>query len=317
MLHANPKGGSYTTQVIDSQHSDYIYKVTFDVYGRRMATCSGDRFVRIWDLTDEGSWTLAASWQAHRSTVTCISWAHPEFGSLLATSGSDHDCKIWEETKSNVWIVKAALTEARKSVTCVAFAPRHWGLKLAVGSADGNIRIYEAVDVMNVSQWPLSATLQTFDEAVGCTSVSWSTGRFEPPTLVVAGSHCVIYRYLESSRSWQAISRTPQPSNGIVLDVAWAPNVGRRFHYIASVEHDCLRIYKMNRKEDNDLVIESSQAIKTNVWRCEWNITGTVLAASGDAGAIEIFKPNGIGEFEIIGNVNRGDAESVPFVSTD
>ena len=52
------------TQVLDSQHSDYIHKVAFDVYGRRMATCSGDRFVRVWDLTDTGDWNLVGEWQA-------------------------------------------------------------------------------------------------------------------------------------------------------------------------------------------------------------------------------------------------------------
>lgn len=31
-----------TTQVISSMHQDYISHVAFDIYGRRMATCSGD-----------------------------------------------------------------------------------------------------------------------------------------------------------------------------------------------------------------------------------------------------------------------------------
>merc|ERR1711935_1240997 len=32
-----------------------------------------------------------------------------------------------------------------------------------------------------------------------------------------------------------------------ILDVAWAPNVGRRYHYIASAEDQSLRIFKLNR----------------------------------------------------------------------
>ena len=308
------------TQVLDSQHSDYIHKVAFDVYGRRMATCSGDRSVRVWDMNDEGTWTLASSWQAHRSTVTSVAWAHPEFGSLLATSGSDHDCKIWEETKNNSWMVKAALTEARRAVTCVAFGPRHLGLKLAVGSADGNVRIYEAVDVTNVSQWPLAATLQSFDETYGCTSVSWSTGRFEPPTLVAAGAHCVVYRYSEQSRSWLPIVRTPPPEKGNVVDVAWAPNIGRRFHYIASAEHDRLRVYKLSRggndgyeetKDDGSsskqLMLDSSHSIVANAWCCQWNVTGTVLAASGDGGVVQLYKQNAHGQFECVSTVQTSD----------
>jgi WD40 repeat protein len=147
--------------VLSSFHSDYIYKVAFDTYGRRMATCSGDRFVRVWDLTDTGEWVLSAHWQAQRGSVTSLAWAHPEYGVLLATCGSDQDVKIWEERSSGGggvatastgnmaarWNLKASLTEARRAVTCLEFAPRHFGLKLAVGSADGCVRIYEAVDV--------------------------------------------------------------------------------------------------------------------------------------------------------------------------
>jgi len=107
-----------------------------------MATCSGDRFVRVWDLADNGEWGLVGEWQAHRGSVSMLSWGHPEFGSLIATCGSDHEAKIFEErtnatSNASRWTAKAQLTEARKPVACVEFAPRHWGLKLATGSADG------------------------------------------------------------------------------------------------------------------------------------------------------------------------------------
>ena len=131
-----------STQVISSMHQDYIHGCAFDIYGRRMATCSGDRFVRVWDLKDSGEWSLVGEWQAHRGSVSMLSWGHPEFGSLIATCGSDHEAKIFEErtnatSAASRWTAKAQLTEARKAVSCVEFAPRHWGLKLATGSADG------------------------------------------------------------------------------------------------------------------------------------------------------------------------------------
>lgn len=86
--------------------------MAFDYYGRRFATASGDRTVRVWDLNGDGLWmgselggggggagtpsTSGASgggsttneWQAHRGAVHRISWAHPEFGQLLATAGA-------------------------------------------------------------------------------------------------------------------------------------------------------------------------------------------------------------------------------------
>ncbi len=134
--------GSSSTQIMSSMHQDYIHDCAFDVYGRRMATCSGDRFVRVWDLTDNGEWSLVGEWQAHRGSVSMLRFAHPEFGSLIATAGSDHEAKIWEErtnatSAASRWTAKAQLTEARKAVSCLEFSPRHFGLKLATGSADG------------------------------------------------------------------------------------------------------------------------------------------------------------------------------------
>jgi len=393
-----------TTQILSSEHSDYVHHIAFDIYGRRMATCSGDRFVRIWDLTENGDWTLAAEWQAHRGSISQLKWAHPEFGPLLATAGADHDAKIWEErepasvatstsnmgggggmtgeatttdllngttststtttsaaaTGGSRWVNKASLTEARRAVTCLEFAPRQWGLKLATGSADGRIRIYEAVDVMNLAQWPLQATLSAFSSEgdlspqhntpppLGVTCLSWCTGRFEPPTLIVGGSHLAIYRYSDASRQWQSLLTLTSPgtSSANILDVAWAPNVGRRYHLIASVDDHQLKVFKLARntvtaaststasnstsnrksttttattttKPEYQLELESSQVLQDassekgdndnddtpppqQVWRCQWNVTGTVLASSGDGGRVQLWKSDFEGTWKCV-----------------
>jgi nucleoporin SEH1 len=98
-----------------------------------------------------------------------------------------------------------------------------------------------------------------------------------------------------------------------VLDVSWAPNVGRSFHLIASCGRDgILRVSKLKRirknHEHTDAMdtssagatqsvvgyeFESSQVLETDtceVWKCAWNITGTVLAASGDFGTVSLWK---------------------------
>ena len=324
-------GGS-STQILSSLHMDYIHCVAFDVYGRRMATCSGDRFVRVWDLTDRGEWSLVGEWQAHRGSVEKICWAHPEFGSLLATCGSDHEAKIFEErthanTIASRWTVKAQLTEARRAVNCVEFAPRHWGLKLATGGADGCVRIYEAVDIMNLSQWSLGATLNAFAEGLGVTCLSWNSGRFEPPTLVVGGTHLIVYQYSDANRSWLPLLQLPGGAEKNVLDVAWAPNVGRRYHYIASAEDKQLSIYKLNRgvtstttnensnkpsqQADSGLELDSTQTLDAkHAWRCQWNVTGTVLASSGDAGIVQFWKSDMDGQFECVSQIS-GDVSGV------
>ena len=172
------------------------------------------------------------------------------------------------------------------------------------------VRIYEAVDVMNLAQWPLQATLTAFaDSALGVTCLSWCTGRFEPPTLVAGGTHLIIYRYI---KQWQPLLTLGIGGSGTesttrnVLDVAWAPNVGRRFHWIAAAYGKELRLYKLIRSETNDLKLESTQALETEatVWRCQWNITGTVLATSGDGGVVQLWKSDFQGNWKCVSQIH-------------
>ena len=37
----------YAAKVIPSEHKDLIHDVSFDFYGRRMATCSSDQSVKV------------------------------------------------------------------------------------------------------------------------------------------------------------------------------------------------------------------------------------------------------------------------------
>src|SRR5690606_22615480 len=105
------------------------------------------------------------SWKAHHKSVWKVEWANPEFGQVLASSSYDRTVCIWEEpSKSDIkrrpneekqWKLKATIVDSTDSVVDIKFAPRHLGLQLATCSLDGHVRIYEAVDVMNLSHWPV------------------------------------------------------------------------------------------------------------------------------------------------------------------
>jgi len=94
-----------------------VTDAAYDFYGVRLATCSIDHHIKIWQLDEsDGTWTAVADWkvrghfhsfmgisrdrvcrQAHGAAVTKLSWAHPEFGSVLASSSFDRVVKVWEE----------------------------------------------------------------------------------------------------------------------------------------------------------------------------------------------------------------------------
>lgn len=48
----------------DAQHEDLIHDVSYDFYGKRLATCSSDQRLKVWDFNDEtGIWELNDDWK--------------------------------------------------------------------------------------------------------------------------------------------------------------------------------------------------------------------------------------------------------------
>ena len=37
-------------QTVSADHRDLIHDVSYDFYGKRMATCSSDQMIKVWDL---------------------------------------------------------------------------------------------------------------------------------------------------------------------------------------------------------------------------------------------------------------------------
>jgi WD40 repeat protein len=87
----------FASKKLQSTHKDLIHDVSYDFYGRRLATCSSDQTVQVWDLDSEEKWKLSSQWKAHSGSVWRVIWAHPEFGQVLATCSFDRTVAIWEE----------------------------------------------------------------------------------------------------------------------------------------------------------------------------------------------------------------------------
>ena len=67
----------YITKSINADHEDLIHDVAYDFYGKRMATCSSDQKVKVWDQDEAGNWTCTATWKTHSGSVWKVTWAHP------------------------------------------------------------------------------------------------------------------------------------------------------------------------------------------------------------------------------------------------
>ena len=252
----------YVTKSINADHEDLIHDVAYDFYGKRMATCSSDQKVKVWDQDEAGNWNCSASWKTHNGSVWKVTWAHPEFGQVgqchmsyisgfdvllpqvIATCSFDRTAAVWEEIVGekeggglNHWVKRTSLVDSRTSVTDVKFGPKQLGLILATCSADGTIRIYECEDVMNMSQWSLRDEIPV---RFPCSCISWnpSVSRLHSTMIAVASDETgaaggaatqgkvKIYEYSENIRRWQQVD-TFDTIKEPVHDIAFAPNIGK------------------------------------------------------------------------------------------
>ena len=89
-----------SVEIIDTYHTDVIHDVCYDYYGKRLATCSSDQKVKIFNkITEqnEHKWILSYEWKAHDAAIFKVQWAHPNFGTIIATCSYDKSVQIWEE----------------------------------------------------------------------------------------------------------------------------------------------------------------------------------------------------------------------------
>nr|CAB3265947.1 nucleoporin seh1-like [Phallusia mammillata] len=335
----------YMVKRINSEHKDLLHDVSFDFFGKRMATCSSDQSVKIWDVDENGEWHCTASWKTHSASVWKVTWAHPEFGQVLATCSFDRTAAIWEETvvensssqTERVWVHKVSLVDSRTSVKDVKFAPKHLGLQLATCSSNGIIRIYEAPDVMNLTHWSLQNQIQC---KISCSCLSWnpSTHRNHLPMIAVGsddpsssgGGKVFIFEYNDQTRDWSKVL-TIMSMTDAVSDLCFAPNLGRKHHVLAVASED-LHIFTI-KPSSNETSTSSGTPPTYNqvahftdhcckVVNVAWNDLGTIVISSGDDGHVYLWMANYLGIWRRVGELKKdlsppSDMASPPVEKSD
>ena len=143
----------------DTQHEDMIHDSQYDYYAKRLATCSSDRKIKVFDLSGD-IYHNSATISAHDGPVWQVAWAHPKYGVILASCSYDGSVLIHREVAHNSW---ALFYEHRyidgilrtSSVNSISWAPHEFGLILACAASDGIVSILEYKE----DQWYLTAVL--------------------------------------------------------------------------------------------------------------------------------------------------------------
>lgn len=283
---------------IETYHSDTIHDAQTDYYGKRLATASSDRTIKIHQIADNQQQTFLAELKGHDGPVWQVGWAHPQFGTLLASCSYDKRVFIWKEEANNTWnrIFEFSHTA---SVNSVAWAPHTLGLILGAASADGTVSVHSYLG----DKWN-SETFRAHNGGVN--AISWSPdssqGANHPTKRFVTGgcdNNIKIWKFDDSQQKWHdELSEKKHVANNDenpcghkkwVRDVAWAPSIGLLTNTIASCSEDGTVIIW---NEDNNGSWKKSKTLtfQHKIWRVSWSLMGNILAVSQGDNKVSLWK---------------------------
>ncbi|KAF7492259.1 Protein SEC13 -like protein [Sarcoptes scabiei] len=303
---------------VDTSHEDMIHDAQVDYYGTRLATCSSDKSVKIFEIVNGGQ-KLLATLNGHEGPVWQLAWAHPKYENLLASCSYDKKVIIWKEKSANLWEKLFESNNHDSSVNSVCWAPHELGLILAAGSSDGAITVLTCnvdSEVWDVKKIPNA-------HSIGCNSVSWGpvfppvNFSYRPRKRIVSGgcdNLVKIWIYSESEDKWVEEQKLEAHSDW-VRDVAWAPSTGLPETYIASCSQDRRVIIwtkTINNEESNSQTSGGSgwsykvlNTFDDVVWHVSWSIMGNILAVSGGDNKVSLWKENPNSNWTCISGLNQ------------
>ncbi|KAG7366419.1 WD repeat-containing protein [Nitzschia inconspicua] len=311
--------------LIDTQHEDLVHDAQLDYYGCKLATCSSDRTIKIYDVSESSS-ELSATLQGHEGPVWQVSWAHPQFGVILASCSFDGGVLIHRESRPRSWeILYAGRQLHESSVNSVAFSPPEFGLMVAAASSDGRVSVLAH---QPDNSWSISYIQ---DNALGVNSVSWvpagayhnpeavaagtsPDGASDQPRLVTGGCDNAIRFWVQEASSGQWVEDTSCPVSkdlghtDWVRDVAWAPAIMPNVNMVASCSEDRTVLIWTQRGHGEPWKAMLLHTFDAPVWRVSWSLTGHILAVSSGDSDVALWKKGMDGVWHQMESIQEGGA---------
>ncbi|KAI9621010.1 hypothetical protein KEM48_007944 [Puccinia striiformis f. sp. tritici PST-130] len=289
-----------------------IHDAQMDFYGKRLATCSSDRTVKVFDVIDpsavEPKYQLVDTLRGHDGPVWQVSWAHPKFGSILASCSYDGKIFVWRETSTGTGSAnqRQASWEKIKEHTCTL--PR---VSVLTFKDDGT---WDA---------PLFVA-----HSIGCNAVSWAPpylptslsspngaqqAALEPQKFATGGCDGLVKIWMlnPSTQIWELSETLEGGHTDWVRDVAYSPSIGLARTYLASAGQDrVVNVWTQDGAKGTwkqHTLDPSGNGGKFNgpIWRVSWSIGGNVLAVTAGDGKVTLWKENLKGCWECVSEMQQ------------
>ncbi|WFD42213.1 GTPase-activating protein S13 [Malassezia psittaci] len=321
---SNPLAATTESKTVDTYHEDVVHDAVLDFYGSKLATCSSDRTVKVFDVQNGTAVSAGETLVGHEGPVWQVAWAHPSFGTILASASYDGKVFIWKNESAGAQSYGSSWTRIKDhalhtaSVNSIAWAPHELGATLACASSDGKVSV---LTFNSDGSW--SVDLVTA-HPTGSNSVTWaptvvsSADVNEPVPLVrrfaTAGCDAVvkIWEFSDEHSRYVEVDQLIGHSDW-VRDVAFAPNLGLARTYLASASQDRTVIIWTQDSPDTPWTKTFLQPrsdkddptkFSDTVWRVSWSVSGNVLAVSCGDGKVSLWKENLKGAWECINDLD-------------
>lgn len=313
---------------VDTAHNDMVHDAQTDYYGTRLATCSSDKSVKVFDIKN-GTQKLIAVLSGHEGPVWQVAWAHPMFGTVLASCSYDRKVIVWMDVGGK-WDKIYEYGDHDSSVNSISWAPHELGLTLASASSDGTVSVLSAG---GGGVWEAKKIYNA--HTIGCNAVSWAPAvapgfaaeaEGSPEALGIPGqpsaakqfvtggcdSLVKIWKYDDLKDEWVEEQKLEAHTDW-VRDVAWAPSVGTSRSTIASCSQDCrVILWTCDANAWNYNILGTFDDV---IWLVSWNLTGNILAVSGGDNNVTLWKEGLDGHWACISDTGKDDADVPDAVS--
>ncbi|AWU75958.1 hypothetical protein CAS74_004572 [Pichia kudriavzevii] len=290
---------------IANAHDDLIHDAVLDYYGKRLATCSSDKTIKIFAIENDQH-RLIETLRGHEGPVWQVGWAHPKFGVILASCSYDGAVLVWKE-ENGVW---SLITEHRvhsASVNSISWAPEEYGALLLCTSSDGSASVIEFVADGSTKNFVFDA------HSIGVNAGTWAPcftdgKNIEDRRIVTGGCDNLvkIWRFQKDGNG-VVLEDSLQGHTDWVRDVAWSPcNLGKA--YIATASQDRTVLIWTKGTSEEGAVWKKTLLTKDKFpdvcWRASWSLSGNILAISGND-KVTLWKETLDGSWESAGEVEQ------------